>query len=157
ELPPLPVLGRAQQTADRPGAPAGAEDPRRQLANLPRGGYGALPRRACEGLERVRRPRLQLVLPPRLEALLSRLVRRAASLGASAVPEIGRDPPPGPVGQGRDVRAAARWQQAARPPRSLRRLAALPSRAGDTQQRQVPHLYRRRALFLARRRGDRVR
>ncbi len=59
----------------------------RQLADDPRRGARAHSPRPHPRREQVQRHRLPFALPPRLQALLREVVRRAAAVGAGAVPE----------------------------------------------------------------------
>ena len=103
------------------------------------------------------RRRLQHVLRARLAAISPQVVRRLPALGAGTLPAHRRPPALGAHGARRAVRAPAGGRQADRAPRSLRRLAALPPRPHHAQLRRLPHLRRRRAVRLARRRGRGVR
>ena len=93
----------------------------------------------------------------RLEALLRQVVRRAAAVGESAVPEDRRARAVDSRRQRGDVRAAAARQQARRAPRSVRRVAALSPRPRHAERRHLPDRRRRRAVLLARRRAGDVR
>ena len=75
----------------------------------------------------------------------------------SRVPEDGRAGRVAAQRQRGDVRAAAAGRQAQPPPRSVRRLAALSPRARHAELGSLPHLRRRQAVLVARRRGPAVR
>ena len=80
----------------------------------------------------VQRHRLPFLLQGRLQALLREVVRRAAAVGESAVPEDRGARHRDSLRQRGDVRDAAAGRQARRPPRSVRRARCAITSASST-------------------------
>ena len=129
----------------------------RAVDDDPRGGAAPLRRRPHPGRARQQRRRLQFVLQARLEALLREVVRRPARLGAGAVSEDGGAARDDSLGQGGDVRDPRARRALESASRSVRRVAALSPRPRHAELGRLLHRRRRRALFVARRRGGDVR